>query len=142
MLFRSDVIEKYISTKIANDIRQLKGLMANYNVEYNFADNVVKEMHEFFKENPKMYNQEFMFIFNNVNKVKDNLDFLQLFNSDIRDINSNLEHRRKRAELALRTLRDICRARKIRMNWENYNLDKIEEYFKPVIVEQEEEVCV
>jgi len=83
-----------------------------------------------------------MFTFNNVNKIKDNLDFLQLFNSDMRDINHSADYRRKRAELALKTLRDICRARKVRMNWENYNLDKIEDYFKPVIVEPEEEVCV
>ena len=137
-----DTIEKYISTKIANDVKSLRELMANYNVEYNVADNIVKEMHDFYKENPKMYNQEFMFIFNNVNKIKDNLDFLQLFNSDMRDINHSADYRRKRAELALKTLRDICRARKVRMNWENYNLDKIEDYFKPVIVEPQEEVCV
>ena len=69
-----DTIEKYISTKIANDVKSLRELMANYNVEYNVADNIVKEMHDFYKENPKMYNQEFMFIFNNVNKIKDNLE--------------------------------------------------------------------
>jgi hypothetical protein len=31
-------------------------------------------------------------------------------------------------------MREVLRARKVRMNWENYNLDKVED-FKPIIIE-------
>ena len=29
-------------------------------------------------------------------------------------------------------MRDLCRMKQIRMNWENYTLDKIDAYFKPI----------
>ena len=36
-----DTIEKYISTKIANDIKSLRELMNKYNVEYTVEENIV-----------------------------------------------------------------------------------------------------
>jgi hypothetical protein len=50
------------------------------------------------------------------------------------NVNSQYTHKKIKADLALKTMREVLRARKVRMNWENYNLDKVED-FKPIIIE-------
>lgn len=135
-----DLIEKYISKPIADDIRELKVLMSSYNVGDEVCDgSIIDEINKLYKANPKLYNQEHIFVLNKVNKIKQNLDFLQLFAEDLKNVGSQYEWERTIGNLALRTVRDLLRAKKVRMNWENYNLDKVED-FKPIITKPEE-VC-
>ena len=134
-----DKIEKYISVSIANDIKELKVLMSRYHVDNKVYDScIIKEIYDLYKANPKLYNQEHIDIFNKVNKVKHNLDFLQLFADDLVNINSQYEQKRIKSELALRTMREVLKSRKVRMNWENYNLDKVED-FQAIITNPQEE---
>lgn len=133
-----DLIEKYISKPIADDIKELKLLMSKYNVNNKVYDkSIIYELYELYKANPKLYNQEHVFILNKVNKIKQNLDFLQLFAEDLRNVGSQYSYKSQTGELALRTMREILKAKKVRMNWENYNLDKVED-FKPIITKSEE----
>jgi hypothetical protein len=130
-----DKIQKYISATIANDITELKMLMSRYNVDNKVHESgIIKELYDLYKDNPKLYNQEHVNIFNKVDKIKENLDFLQLFADDLVNVNSQYTHKKIKADLALKTMREVLRARKVRMNWENYNLDKVED-FKPIIIE-------
>lgn len=130
-----DKIQKYISATIANDITELKMLMSRYNVDNKvYESGIIKELYDLYKDNPKLYNQEHVNIFNKVDKIKENLDFLQLFADDLVNVNSQYTHKKIKADLALKTMREVLRARKVRMNWENYNLDKVED-FKPIIIE-------
>jgi len=130
-----DKIQKYISATIANDITELKMLMSRYNVDNKVHESgIIKELYDLYKDNPKLYNQEHVNIFNKVDKIKENLDFLQLFADDLFNVNSQYTHKKIKADLALKTMREVLRARKVRMNWENYNLDKVED-FKPIIIE-------
>jgi hypothetical protein len=130
-----DKIQKYISATIANDITELKMLMSRYNVDNKVDESgIIKELYDLYKDNPKLYNQEHVNIFNKVDKIKENLDFLQLFADDLVNVNSQYTHKKIKADLALKTMREVLRARKVRMNWENYNLDKVED-FKPIIIE-------
>lgn len=135
-----DLIEKYISKSIATDINNLKTLMSKYNVaDKVYDDTIVKEIYELYKAKPELYNQDHFFIFNKVNKIKQNLDFIQLFSNDLRNINSEYTYRQELGKLALRTMKEVCKVKKIRMDWENYNLDKVED-FQPIITKPEE-VC-
>jgi hypothetical protein len=130
-----DKIQKYISATIANDITELKMLMSRYNVDNKvYESGIIKELYDLYKDNPKLYNQEHVNVFNKVDKIKENLDFLQLFADDLVNVNSQYTHKKIKADLALKTMREVLRARKVRMNWENYNLDKVED-FKPIIIE-------
>jgi len=130
-----DKIQKYISATIANDITELKMLMSRYNLDNKvYESGIIKELYDLYKDNPKLYNQEHVNIFNKVDKIKENLDFLQLFADDLVNVNSQYTHKKIKADLALKTMREVLRARKVRMNWENYNLDKVED-FKPIIIE-------
>jgi hypothetical protein len=130
-----DKIQKYISATIANDITELKMLMSRYNIDNKVDESgIIKELYDLYKDNPKLYNQEHVNIFNKVDKIKENLDFLQLFADDLVNVNSQYTHKKIKADLALKTMREVLRARKVRMNWENYNLDKVED-FKPIIIE-------
>ena len=130
-----DKIQKYISATIANDITELKMLMSRYNVDNKVHESgIIKELYDLYKDNPKLYNQEHVNVFNKVDKIKENLDFLQLFADDLVNVNSQYTHKKIKADLALKTRREVLRARKVRMNWENYNLDKVED-FKPIIIE-------
>jgi hypothetical protein len=130
-----DKIQKYISATIANDITELKMLMSRYNVDNKvYESGIIKELYDLYKDNPKLYNQEHVNVFNKVDKIKENLDFLQLFADDLFNVNSQYTHKKIKADLALKTMREVLRARKVRMNWENYNLDKVED-FKPIIIE-------
>lgn len=130
-----DKIQKYISATIANDITELKMLMSRYNIDNKVEESgIIKELYDLYKDNPKLYNQEHVNIFNKVDKIKENLDFLQLFADDLVNVNSQYTHKKIKADLALKTMREVLRARKVRMNWENYNLDKVED-FKPIIIE-------
>ena len=99
---------------------------------------IIKEIYDLYKANPKLYNQEHIDIFNKVNKVKHNLDWLQLFADDLVNINSQYEQKRIKSELALRTMREVLKSRKVRMNWENYNLDKVED-FQAIITNPQDE---
>jgi len=125
-----ELINNHISTGIGNDIKVLKDLMVSYDIDDVFwrssGQAIVKEIINFYENNPKMYNQDMLEKLNNVLKVADKLDFIQFINaSTVKDNPS-----------ALKTIRDICRFRQLRMNWENYNLDKISNHFQPVIASE------
>jgi len=132
LLYNSQLINEHISSNISKDIDKINEILKKYNVENIFYDvergncpEIIKSFVNFYQENPKMYNQEYMEIYSKLEKVLSKLDFVDLFINDIKSKNY-------KTELALKTLREICKIRNIRMNWGNYNLDKIEEFFKPV----------
>jgi hypothetical protein len=113
-----DMIEEHISSTIAKDIESIKQLCRDYSISSN---NLFEEIYELFKENPTLFNQEYIYLFNKVDKIKENLDFLPIFSDKVTSYYKN----HKLYELSLKTMREICRIRKIKMNWNNYNLDKI-----------------
>lgn len=125
-----ELISNHISTGIGNDIQVLKDLMVSYDIDDVFwrsnGQTVVKEIINFYENNPKMYNQDMLEKLNNVLKVADKLDFIQFINASTVKNNPS----------ALKTIRDICRFRQLKMNWENYNLDKISNHFQPVIASE------
>ena len=124
LLNNTAFIQEYISTAIAEDIDSLKKIIRTYDVDYNIYDGAItQEIYQLYKEKPILFNQEHMHIFNKVNKIKNNLDFLYLFVDNIRLKTTDP----KKYELSIKTMRDLCRMRKVKMNWQNYNLDKIEE---------------
>ena len=125
-----ELISNHISTGIGNDIQVLKDLMVSYDIDDVFwrsnGKTVVKEIINFYENNPKMYNQDMLEKLNNVLKVADKLDFIEFI--DASTVKNNPS--------ALKTIRDVCRFRQLRMNWENYNLDKISNHFQPVIASE------
>ena len=125
-----ELISNHISTGIGNDIQVLKDLMVSYDIDDVFwrsnGKTVVKEIINFYENNPKMYNQDMLEKLNNVLKVADKLDFIQFI--DASTVKNNPS--------SLKTIRDVCRFRQLRMNWENYNLDKISNHFQPVIASE------
>lgn len=125
-----ELINSHISTGIGNDIKVLKDLMVSYDIDDVFwrstGQDIVKEIINFYENNPKMYNQDMLEKLNNVLKVADKLDFIQFINASTVKGNPS----------ALKTIRDVCRFRQLRMNWENYNLDKISSHFQPVIASE------
>jgi len=131
------VVEDYISTEIGKDLRALEKLLKDYNVDNLFyLENspVIPELVEFYRENPKMLNAEMLYLYNKVGKVLEKLDFVKLFAPYLKN-NDN------KFQISLKTLRELCKSKQIRMNWENYKLDKIEEHFNPIeIVELEPEL--
>ena len=85
-------------------------------------------------ENPKMLNAEMLYLYNKVGKVLEKLDFIKLFAPYLKNNDSKFQ-------ISLKTLRELCKSKQIRMNWENYKFDKIEEHFNPIeIVELEPEL--
>jgi len=131
------VVEDYISTEIGKDLRALEKLLKDYSVDNLFyLENspVIPELIEFYRENPKMLNAEMLFLYNKVGKVLEKLDFIKLFAPYLKN-NDN------KFQISLKTLRELCKSKQIRMNWENYKFDKIEEHFNPIeIVELEPEL--
>ena len=125
-----ELINNHISTGIGNDIQVLKDLMVSYDIDDVFwrssGQSIVKEIINFYENNPKMYNQDMLEKLNNVLKVADKLDFIQFI--DASTVKNNPS--------SLKTIRDVCRFRQLRMNWENYNLDKISNHFQPVIASE------
>lgn len=125
-----EFINNHISTGIGNDIEVLKDLMVSYDIDDVFwkstGQDIVKEIINFYENNPKLYNQDMLEKLNNVLKVADKLDFIQFINASTVKGNPS----------ALKTIRDVCRFRQLRMNWENYNLDKISSHFQPVIASE------
>ena len=139
ILKNSQLINTYISSNISKDIDKINEIMKKYDVDSIFYDvergncpEIINNFVQFYTENPKMYNQEYIELYNKLEKALSKLDFVDLF---ITDINSNASYMTVKKELALKTVRELCKIRNIRMNWENYNLDRIEEYyFEPVAV--------
>ena len=125
-----ELISNHISTGIGNDIQVLKDLMVSYDIDDVFwrssGQSIVKEIINFYENNPKMYNQDMLEKLNNVLKVADKLDFIEFI--DASTVKNNPS--------SLKTIRDVCRFRQLRMNWENYNLDKISNHFQPVIASE------
>jgi hypothetical protein len=82
--------------------------------------------------------------FNKLDKNLEKLDFLPLFYNDMVYIEKpNMTADYNKALLALKTIRDLCKYKQVRMDWGHYVLDKIVELETPVeekIVEVLEEV--
>ena len=94
-----------------------------------------------------MYHQEYIDLFNKLDKNLKKLDFLPLFYSDMLYINDENNLKRvyeyEKALLALKTIKDLCKYKQVRMDWGHYVLDKIVEVETPVeevIIEVSEEV--
>ena len=121
------VIRGFVSTKIADDLAILHGKLNSYDVDDLFyrrnSGDFMKEIDGLFANNPKLYNQEILYQFNSLEQSLKNLDFLPLFIDELKDPR-NTKH-----EIAKATVREICRIRKVRMDWQNYTLDKIEQHF-------------
>ena len=91
-----------------------------------------------------MYHQEYIDLFNRLDKNLEKLDFLPLFCKDMVYIERpNMVVDYNKALLALKTIRDLCKYKQVRMDWGHYVLDKIVELETPVeevIIEVSEEV--
>lgn len=130
-----DIIREYVSTSIAEDIEKLEEYRKNYDVEDIFttyqegAKTVISELVGLYKEHPQMYNQEMLLVYERIKPAFEKLSFMQFF-GDVRKINSNYHHEKMRAQKALGCIREFCRASNIKMKWQTYNLDKIDEHFK------------
>jgi hypothetical protein len=149
----ASTIKDHISTKIGEDLEKLIGFVNMYNVDklFDYPDsnqnNFLEEIFNLFKENPKLYHQEYIDLFNKLDKNLKKLDFLPLFYSDMLYINDEKNLKRvyeyEKALLALKTIKDLCKYKQVRMDWGHYVLDKIVEVETPVeevIIEVSEEV--
>ena len=132
LLNNSEIIKQYISLSIGLDIDNINKILKEndvddifYDIERGKSSEILKNIVSFYEENPQLYNQEYLFLYNKIEKVLKKLDFIELFITDIKNKSIRLE-------LCLKTMRDLCRMKQIRMNWENYTLDKIDAYFKPI----------
>jgi hypothetical protein len=146
----ANTIKTYISTKIGEDLEILTNFVNMYNVDklFDYPDsnqnNFLEEIYSLFKENPKLYHQEYIDLFNRLDKNLEKLDFLPLFCKDMVYIERpNMVVDYNKALLALKTIRDLCKYKQVRMDWGHYVLDKIVELETPVeevIIEVSEEV--
>lgn len=139
----NDIINKYISTSIAKDFIELKEILKTYDVEdvfYKKDSSFLGEIVQLYKDNPKMYNMDMIYKYEKVKINLEKLDFVDLFASSLREIDSRYDKNKIKAELALKTMRELCRAKSVRMNWQNYKLDKIEEFYCPVVLEEQLEL--
>ena len=138
---------------LREDLEKLIGFVNMYNVDklFDYPDsnqnNFLEEIFNLFKENPKLYHQEYIDLFNKLDKNLKKLDFLPLFYSDMLYINDENNLKRvyeyEKALLALKTIKDLCKYKQVRMDWGHYVLDKIVEVETPVeevIIEVSEEV--
>ena len=138
----ASTIKDHISTKIGEDLEKLIGFVNMYNVDklFDYPDsnqnNFLEEIFNLFKENPKLYHQEYIDLFNKLDKNLKKLDFLPLFYSDMLYINDENNLKRvyeyEKALLALKTIKDLCKYKQVRMDWGHYVLDKIVEVETPV----------
>jgi len=136
ILKHHEIIKTYISKQIGDDMNELDVLLKKYDPDdifYGFEKTIIKEIVDFYNNNPKLYDQNILDKANKVLRVASKLDFVTLFAHDIKTQSS-------RKDIAIKTMNDICRFRQVRMNWENYILDKIEPVKQVVIVEEEAEV--
>lgn len=138
LLNNSELIKQYISLNIGLDIDNINKILKDnnvddifYDVERNRCSEIIKSLVDFYTENPKMYNQDYIYLYNKLEKVLQKLDFVELF---VNDVKATASYQVNKKELAIKTMRELCRMKQIRMNWENYNLDKIEEFYKPIAV--------
>jgi hypothetical protein len=146
----TNIIKTYISTKIGEDLQKLTGFVDTYSVNklFDYPDSnqndFLEEIFNLFKENPKLYHQEYIDLFNKLDKNLEKLDFLPLFYNDMVYIEKpNMTADYNKALLALKTIRDLCKYKQVRMDWGHYVLDKIVELETPVeevIVDVLEEV--
>jgi hypothetical protein len=146
----TNLIKTYISTKIGEDLQKLTDFVNMYSLDKLFSypdsnqDDFLEEIFNLFKENPKLYHQEYIDLFNKLDKNLEKLDFLPLFYNDMVYIEKpNMTTDYNKALLALKTIRDLCKYKQVRMDWGHYVLDKIVELETPVeetIVEVLEEV--
>jgi len=146
----TNIIKTYISTKIGEDLQKLTGFVDTYSVDKLFdypssiQNNFLEEIFNLFKENPKLYHQEYIDLFNRLDKNLEKLDFLPLFSKDMVYIERpSMVVDYNKALLALKTIRDLCKYKQVRMDWGHYVLDKIVELETPVeevIIEVSEEV--
>ena len=146
----TNLIKTYISTKIGEDLQKLTDFVNMYSLDKLFSypdsnqDDFLEEIFNLFKENPKLYHQEYIDLFNKLDKNLEKLDFLPLFYNDMAYIEKpNMTADYNKALLALKTIRDLCKYKQVRMDWGHYVLDKIVELETPVeevIIEVSEEV--
>ena len=140
-----NIIKNYISTKIGEDLIQLVQFVEKYNNEklFDYPDSnqndFLEEIFNLFKENPKLYHQEYIDLFNRLDKNLEKLEFLPLFFNQMYYINrEDLKIDYKNAQIALKTMRDLCKYKQLRMDWGYYVLDKLEDIEKvlnPIVEE-------
>lgn len=150
VLSSTSIIKNYISTKIGEDLEKLKEFIDKYNndILFEYPDSkqnaFLEEIFNLFKENPKLYHQEYIDLFNKLDKNLEKLEFLPLFNNKMYFIDrpdKPLEY--KEAQIALKVIRDLCKYKQLRMDWGHYILDKVVEVESPVeqvIIKVSEEV--
>jgi hypothetical protein len=68
-----------------------------------------------------------MALYNKVKVPVEKLDFLYLFAQDINKMNTS--YGVEKGALALKTTRELCKARLLRMDFGNYNFDQINSFF-------------
>ena len=130
----TNIIKNHISTKMGEDLQKLTNFVDMYSVDKLFdypnsnQNDFLEEIFNLFKENPKLYHQEYIELFNRLDKNIEKLDFLPLFHNDMYYIDKpDRVYEHNKAKLALKTIRDLCKYKQVRMDWGYYVLDKIEE---------------
>jgi hypothetical protein len=133
------IIREHISTKIGDDLLYLMEFLQKYNneklFEYPSKDQVhfLEEIFNLFKDNPKLYHQEYIDLFNRLDKNLEKLDFLPLFTQQLYYLDrQDMKLDYTRAQIALKTMRDLCKYKQLRMDWGYYVLDKVQEVITPV----------
>ena len=133
VLENTELIKKYISTELAKDLQEINGYLSNYDVDDVFnsykteSADIINEIVTLYKANPKMYNMSMMALYNKVKVPVEKLDFLYLFAQDINKMNTS--YGVEKGALALKTTRELCKARLLRMDFGNYNFDQINSFF-------------
>lgn len=116
------LIRDYVSRDFAKDLTLLKEYTTRYDYgkmygsyapTSGFMQDLVKLAHD-----SKLYDLEIWHTFQNVKKEIDKFDFVSFFSPIVQPGYSPVAK-----QIGIEALQDICKQRKVRMNWENYKLN-------------------
>lgn len=114
-IFRhQETIEKYISSKFAGDMKELRAFSSKYITRTSFVDDTfMKELLKYAKEH-KLYDLSIWEKYQQVKADINNFNFVEFFVGYGNSLKS---------EIAMKALQDIAKYRMIKMDWKYYGMD-------------------
>lgn len=133
---KKEIIRKFISVKLANDLDTLQTYATNYsksrfmNDWKDEASSFMGELYKMFLDNPVLFKGDATVVLDRVLSEIKKVDFVVLFDDKITDRNRWTYHEKDDLLRQVDAIRDLCKYRAKKMDWQHY---------KPFILDEQQE---